>query len=64
VWKSTFYVGVSLSLKIPSHYIGYACKASATAAASVSGHLTVYTAEDAVKLVSIFLIVAAPKLTL
>jgi hypothetical protein len=39
------------------------CKASATAAASVGGQLTVYTAKDAVKLVSVFLIVAAPKLT-
>jgi hypothetical protein len=39
------------------------CKASATAAASVGGQVTAYTAEDAVKLVSILLIVAAPKTT-
>ena len=37
---------------------------AATAASSVGGQVTVYTAEDAVKLVSILLIVAAPKLTL
>jgi hypothetical protein len=39
------------------------CKASATAAASVGGQVTVYTVEDDVKLVSILLIVAAPKST-
>jgi hypothetical protein len=38
--------------------------ASATAAASVGGQVTVYTAEDAVKLVRILLLAAAPKSTL
>ena len=38
------------------------CKAPATAAASVGGQVSVYTAEDAVKSVSVFLIKATPKL--
>ena len=39
------------------------CKASATAAAAVGVQVTVYTAEDAVKLVRMLLIEAAPKST-